>query len=314
MSEQAHLFRFGVQMAVAGSGTAWAEQARRAEALGYDILVMPDHIGIQLAYAPALAAAACATTRLRIGTLVLATDFRQPAAIAGDAATLDLLSAGRYELGLGVGGSLLADYDFIGLPFEAPGVRVGRFAEYLQVIKRLFTEEAVTYAGQYVSVSGLIGFPPPVQRPHSPILIGAGGRRMLTLGAHEADIVSILPSMSATGQFDLTELRAEAMETKVAWLRRAAGARFAQLELHLLLQRLAITEDAGEAAATIGDSWGLSEADVRASPFALIGTVAEIVEQLRARRQRFGLSYYTVFDRDMEAFAPVVAALAGRRG
>jgi len=312
MSEQVRRFRFGVQMAVGESGTAWAEQARRAEALGYDVLVMPDHVGIQLAYAPALAAAACATTHLRIGTLVLATDFRQPVTIASDAATLDLLSAGRYELGLGVGGSLLADYNFIGLPFEAPGVRVGRFTEYLDVIKQLFTEETVAYAGQHVRVDGLVGFPRPVQRPHPPILIGAGSRRMLTLGAREADIVSILPSLSTNGRFDLTELRAEALENKIGWLRQAASAHFEQLELHLVLQRFVITTDIKSAIDAIGSQWGLDAADVYASPYALIGRVEEIIGQLIARRQRFGISYYTVFDRNMEAFAPIVAALAGR--
>ncbi len=152
-------FRFGVQVADAATATAWAAQARRAEALGYDALVMPDHVGIQFAYAPALAAAACATTRLRIGTLVLATDFRQPISIASEAATLDLLSSGRYELGLGVGGSLLDDYALLAQPFETPGIRVGRFEESLTAVKLLFAEEPVTQEGKHVRLNGLVGFP-----------------------------------------------------------------------------------------------------------------------------------------------------------
>lgn len=313
MERTTHPFRFGVQVAKADSGVGWADLARRTEALGYDVLVMPDHVGIQLAYAPALAAAACATTRLRIGTLVLATDFRQPASIASEAATLDLISGGRYELGLGVGGSLLADYAFIGLPFETPGIRVGRFKESLAAIKALFGEEPVTQAGQHVRLQGLVGFPRPVQRPYPPILIGAGGKRMLALAAREADIVSVLIAMSPEGQFDLSELRAEAIDAKMVWMREAAGDRFDQLELHVLLQHLAITDNAAEAQASLSRRWKINPEEVAASPYALLGTVDAIVAQLVTRRDRFGFSYYTVFDRDMEAFAPIIAALREKR-
>ncbi len=303
-------FRFGVQVADATDAAVWAAQARRAEALGYAVLVMPDHIGIQFAYAPALAAVADATTRLRIGTLVLATDFRQPASIASEAATLDLLSGGRYELGLGVGGTLLADYTLLGQPFEKPGVRVGRFEESLHAIKRLFGEEPVTQEGTHVRLNGLVGFPRPVQRPTPPILVGAGGKRMLALAAREADIVSVLVAMSPEGKFDLGELRAGAIEGKLAWMRAAAGERFAQVELHILLQRRAITDDRNPVLADLAARWGLTTEEVAATPYALVGTVAEIAAQLVARRERFGFSYYTVFDRDMEPFAPIVAALS----
>lgn len=312
MERTMHPFRFGVQVAKADSGVGWADLARRAEALGYDVLVMPDHVGIQLAYAPALAAAACATSRLRIGTLVLATDFRQAATVASETATLDLLSGGRYELGLGVGGSLLNDYALLNQPFEAPGVRVGRFAESLATIKSLLGEGPVTVAGQHVRLNGLVGFPRPVQRPAPPILIGAGGKRMLALAARQADIVSVLVAMSPTGVFDLSELRAEAIDAKIAWMREAAGARFDQLELHALLQHLAITDDATQATATLAGRWGLTTEEVNESPYALIGSVEEIVAQLVARRDRFGFSYYTAFDRDMEAFAPIITALKGQ--
>lgn len=310
MMRERHRFRFGVQIASASSNADWCEKARRAEALGYDILVMPDHhIGGQLAYAPALAAAASATRQLRIGTLVLATDFRKPAAIAADAATLDLLSNGRFELGLGTGGSLLADYERNSIPFDAPSVRIAQFTESLQVIKRLFTEETVSFAGRYVNVQALSDFPPPVQRPHPPFLIGAGGPRMLTLAAREADIISIPPRLSPHGQFDLTELRAEVMDAKVARIREVAGERFGQLELHMLLQVVAITDDWRAVAAAVGNRWGMTEAEVRASPYSLLGTIEEVVALLQARRRRFGLSYYTVFEREMETFAPVIARI-----
>ena len=304
-------FRFGVQAADACDAAAWAAQARRAEALGYDILAMPDHVGIQFAYAPALAAAASATTRLRIGTLVLATDFRQPAAIAGEAATLDLLSDGRYELGLGVGGTVLADYALLGRPFETPGVRVGRFAESLRAVKLLFGEGPVTLEGRHVRLHGLVGFPRPVQRPHPPILVGAGGKRMLALAAREADIVSVLVAMSPVGAFDLGELRAAAVGDKLALLRASAADRFDQIELHLLLQRLVVTDEREPVLADIAARWGITAEEVAMSPYALIGTVGAIAGQLIARRERLGFSYYTIFDRDMELFAPIVAALSG---
>jgi len=306
-------FRFGVQVAAAMNAAAWAAQARRAEALGYDVLVMPDHVGIQFAYAPALAAAACATTRLRIGTLVLATDFRQPAGIASEAATLDLLSGGRYELGLSVGGTLLDDYALLCQPFERPGVRVARFKESLHAIKRLFREEPVTEEGKHVRLNGLVGFPRPVQRPTPPILVGAGGKRMLALAAREADIVSVLVAMSPGGKFDLGDLRAGAIEDKLAWMRASDGERFAQVELHILLQRLAITDDAASVHTDLAGRWGLTPEEASDTPYALIGTVAEIAGQLVVRRERFSFSYYTVFDRDMEAFAPIIAALNEKR-
>lgn len=303
-------FRFGVQVAATGSGSAWAEQARRVEVLGYDVLVMPDHIGIQWAYAPALAAAAAVTTRLRIGTLVLATDFRDPVTVANEAATLDLISDGRYELGLGVGGSLPDDYAFLGRQFESPGVRVGRFIESVQAVKGLFAEDPVSLAGRHVQVRELRGFPRPAQRPHPPILIGAGGPRMLAVAAREADIVSILPGMSPTGQFMDAEARAAALDDKIALIRRVAGVRFADLEFHLLIQGIAITEQPSEEAARIAARWGLTTEDIFESPLFLLGTVEEIAATLRVRRERFGVSYYTIRDRDMERFAPVVAALA----
>lgn len=305
-------FRFSVQVAEALSGTAWVERARRVERLGYDALVMPDHIGIQWSYAPVLAAAAAATTHLRIGTLVLATDFRQPIGIANDAATLDLISDGRYELGLGVGGSLLDDYSFIGRTLESPGLRVARFVESVATVKSLFAAEPFTFAGQFVQVRGLRGFPRPAQRPRPPILIGAGGRRMLAVAAREADIISILPGMSPQGEFVLAELRAEVMDAKIAIIRRTAGPRFVDLELHILLQAVNLTEQPQEEAASIAARWGLTAEEVRESPFALLGTVDDVAATLRARRERFGISYYTVFERDMEPFAPVVAALSRR--
>ena len=307
-------FRFGVQVAQTRTRAAWADRARNAEALGYDILLMPDHLGDQFAIGPALTVAAGATTTLRIGTFVLQNDLRHPVFVAQDAATLDVLSGGRFELGLGAGGSWLPDYEQTGIPFDPPGTRVERLAESLRVIKGLLAEEPVTFAGRHFTITDLDGRPKPLQRPHPPILVGGGGPRMLSLAAREADVVSILPTMlRGGGQFREDQYSGAAVAEQVEFLRRAAGARFADLELNVLLQRVIVTDQAQEASEDLSREWTpLTPEEVRQTPYLLIGAVDEIVETLQARRAQLGISYVVVFERDMEAFAPVVARLAGR--
>jgi probable F420-dependent oxidoreductase len=305
-------FRFGVQVSESRTRAAWADQARRAEALGYDILVMPDHLGDQFAIGPALAIAAEATTSLRIGTFVLQNDLRHPVFVAQEAASLDVLSNGRFELGLGAGGSWLPDYEQTRIPFDPPGIRVKRLEESLRIISGLFTEGSVTFAGQHYTITNLDGLPKPIQRPHPPILVGGGGPRMLSLAAREANIVSILPRMlPAGGAFRMEESTAEAVATKVALLQRLAGARFAELELNVLIQQVEITDDARGVSEKLHPVWApMTPEQMRETPFLLIGTVDEIVETLRTRRSQLAISYLVVFERDMEAFAPVVARLA----
>jgi len=251
-----------------------------------------------------------ATTTLRIGTLTLDNDFRHPALVAGDAATLDLLSEGRYELGLGAGW-MQTDYDRAGIPFDPPGTRVGRLMESVRIIKGLFGETPVTFAGEHYTVTDFPGFPQPVQRPHPPILIGGGGRRMLAFAAREADIVSIIPSLSAPNTLSLADLASSVVDEKFARLREAAGERFDVLELHALIQRVIVTDDRQREAEALGARWGITADVAGDSPYLLIGTVDEIADSVRAHRERFGFSYLTVFERDMDAFAPVVARLAG---
>ena len=174
-------FRFGVASVETASGSAWTEFARRAEALGYATLLVPDHYLNPLTPVPALMAAAAVTTTLRVGCTVFANDFRHPALLAKEAATIDLLSGGRFEFGLGAGW-LKDEYDQVGIPFDPPGVRVARMEEGLRVIKGLWGEEPVTFAGAYYTISGLEGTPKPVQRPHPPIYVGGGGKRLLSCG------------------------------------------------------------------------------------------------------------------------------------
>src|SRR5262245_24248167 len=181
-------FRFGATASKAGSAREWRDQARRAEALGYSSLFLPDHFNDQLAPLPALAIAAEATSDLRVGTLVICNDFKHPAMLAKEVATLDLLTDGRVEWGMGAGWFPF-DYESTGLSFDRPGVRVGRLAESITVMKALFGGEPFTFDGQHYSIKDLTGTPAPAQRPHPPLLVGAARERMLMLAAREADII-----------------------------------------------------------------------------------------------------------------------------
>jgi probable F420-dependent oxidoreductase len=304
-------FRFGVTAPTPSAGTDWVERARRVEQLGYSILVVPDHFRDHLAPVPALTAAALATTRLRVGSLVFSNDFRHPAVLAKEAATIDVLSGGRFELGLG-GGWLRAEYDQTGIPFDAPGTRIERLEEAVTIIKGLLAGERVTFAGRHYTIADLEGRPTPVQRPHPPIAIGGGGRRTLTLAAREASIVGLVPRARRDGSgLDMTDLSDAATGQKLEWVRSAAGDRFDSLEIHALIQAVAVGERRTAAANDLASRFKVARDVVLETPYVLLGTVEEICESLRQRRERYGISYLTVFERDMEVFAPVVARLAG---
>ena len=304
-------FRFGVTAPTPSGGTDWVERARRVEQLGYSILVVPDHFRDHLAPVPALTAAALATTRLRVGSLVFSNDFRHPAVLAKEAATIDVLSGGRFELGLG-GGWLRAEYDQTGIPFEAPGTRIERLEEAVTIIKGLLAGERVTFAGRHYTIADLEGRPTPVQRPHPPIAIGGGGRRTLTLAAREASIVGLVPRARRDGSgLDMTDLSDAATREKLEWVRSAAGERFDSLEIHALIQAVAVGERRTAAADDLASRFKVARDVVLETPYVLLGTIEEICETLWERRERYGISYLTVFERDMEVFAPVVARLAG---
>src|SRR5258707_7334266 len=191
-------FRFSVVIAAAPSRTAFVTLARRAEELGYATLLMPDRTITGLAVLPALAVAAAVTTSLRVGSYVFSNDFRHPALLAKEVATLDFLSDGRFELGLGAGVGPF-DYQQLGLRFEDAGTRVGRLEEALSVIKRFFTEERVNFAGRHYTVTEMRGSPVSVQKPHPPIAIGGAGKRMLSLAAQEANSISIMYRLPVQG-------------------------------------------------------------------------------------------------------------------
>src|ERR671937_1819287 len=232
-------FRFAAMAERGRSAEHWREVARRAEGLGYDTLLMPDHITDQLAPVPALAAAAAATKTLRIGSFVFDNDYRDPVMLAKEATTLDLLSDGRLEFGLGAGWNR-SDYRQLGITYDPPKVRVDRMEEALALIKRLWTERNVTHRGAYYKVADATVLPRPTQRPHPPVMIGGGGPRMLGIAAREAQIVALAPAVNARGGPKLETVTTGSVEKRVAMLRRSP--RFAELELNVIVFDAQVTD------------------------------------------------------------------------
>lgn len=307
-------FRFGVQTKAAGSRSEWVELARKIEDRGYSTVTMPDHFDDQLAPAVALMAAADATEVLRIGALVWCNDYRHPVVFAKEAATLDLLSEGRLELGIGAGW-MTTDYAQAGISHDRPGERIERLTEAVEVLRGLFADGPFNYAGKHYSIDGLDGTPKPLQRPHPPFLIGGGGPRMLRVAGGLADIVGINPNLSSgaiTGEV-AQDATAERFDEKISWVRAGAGDRFDDLELQLRTFIVAVTDDRMALAESLTGAGGLNITVEQGleSPLALIGTTSQIAEDLRARRERYGFNYIVVGVEEYEAFAPVVAELAG---
>jgi len=308
-------FRFGVNVRTAASRAEWADKARKVEALGYAVLLVPDHLAELLAPLPALAAAAAATTRLRVGTAVLNNDFRHPALLAREAATLDVLSDGRLELGLGAG-HMQSEYEQAGLAFDPGATRVERLGEAVVILKRLLEGESVTFAGRHYRVTGHSIHPRPVQRPRPPVFIGGNAPRLLTLAAREADIVGLTGIAFRHGgkEPDVSDFRAAVVDERVRLVRETAADRFDRLELTALVQRVVVTDDRRKAAEELATGrWArLTPDEILASPYALVGTADQMVDDLRVRRERWGISYVMTHEPFMDALAPVVARLAGR--
>lgn len=296
-------FRFGVVAAHAPSGEEWRALARRAEQLGYVTLLVPDRLaGPLLSPIPALIAAAAATNSIRLGTFVLAAGWRNPVLLARECATLDFLSGGRFELGLGagVGGE---DARQAGFPPDRPGIRVDRLAEMLGILDVLLSGQEANVNGVYYRVAGARSYPPSVQKPRPPILVAAGEKRSLALAAREADIVAlgVRPDQDEA-----------VLAEKIGWLHREAGDR--QLELNMNL--VAVVGQGHPETRTrerLRSLFGLDLDElVRAgSPFVVSGTTDEMCEQLLGLRERLGISYVTVPADLMDTFAPVVERLAG---
>lgn len=295
-----HPFRFGVVAAQAQSPDQWIGMGRRAEELGFSTFLIPDTLGWTFAPVPALTAIATTTKKLRVGSYVFANDQRNPVMLARECATLDWLSGGRFELGLGAGRPNIGpDYAKLGITMDSGGTRVDRLTESLEIIKALLRGETLNHQGKHYTLTGADCFPRPIQTPHPPIMLAATGKRLLRLAAREADIVAlgVLPN----------EPEAAFVE-KAAVLREAAGARFDRIELNA---NLAAAGD--QAHPWMMKQFNLSLEQLRAigSPSILLGSTDEMCAQLEGRRERLGISYITCAAEMMDAMAPVVAALAG---
>jgi probable F420-dependent oxidoreductase len=308
-------FRFAAQLSKTPEGTAasWADQARKVEDIGYSTLLMPDHFGDQLAPVPALMAAADATSQLRVGTLVFDNDYRHPLVLAKEAATLDLLSGGRLELGLGAGW-MRTDYEESGIDYDPPAVRVDRFAEGVAVIAGLLESDApFSFSGKYYRVTEHTLRPRPAQRPRPQLILGGGGRRVLTIAGQWADIVSINVDLRAGtgGPEAAPNASPEATRRKIAWVKEAAGPRFDDIELNCLIGFAIITDDRQKIVDAMAPTFGLDPSDALHVPLALIGTLDQMVEELQWRREEYGISYFSVEADCWESLAPVVSRLAG---
>jgi probable F420-dependent oxidoreductase len=305
-------FRFGVQVSKETSAKGWAELARRTEAAGYEVLTMPDHFTDQLAPIPALMAAASATTTLRVGALVFDNDYKHPVVLAKELATIDLLSDGRLDIGLGAGW-MISDYEEAGMPYDSPKVRIDRFIEGVAVIRGAMAEGAFSFSGDHYTITNYNGQPKPIQaRP--PLLIGGGGKRVLSYAAREADIIGINGTLTAgvVGPEALSTMTAESVDEKVAIVAAAGAHRINDIEMNIRTFFVKVTNDRAKTVEGISSMFGVPKDMIDASPFALIGSVEECIEQLLERRERWGFSYTIVGAENIDECAPIVAALRGK--
>lgn len=306
-----HNFRFGVQLSSTESGASWRSSVRKIEDLGYSSVLLPDHFGDQLAPMVALAAAAEATTTLRVGTLVLGNDYRHPLMVAKEAATLDLLSDGRLELGIGAGW-MTSDYEQAGIDLDPPAVRVERLAEALAVMKTLWSGGG-DFEGNHYRLSGAEGAPLSHRQPHPVLTIGGGSPKVLAVAGREADIVGLNPRLTEgfVGPESIASVSPDRYDRRIEWVRQAAGARFDDIEIQTLTFFVQVGPDRDRVLQDTAAMFHMTTEQAADVPLALIGSVEEICEVLQQRRKRWAMNYWVVHEADIEPMAPVVAALAG---
>jgi probable F420-dependent oxidoreductase len=309
-------FRFLADGREVADARTLGETARRAEALGFDALVIPDHLIDQLSPVSAMAVIAAATERLRIGAFVLNNDLRHPAVLAQDLASLDVLSGGRLDVAIGAGWNR-PEYDAIGIPFDPGPVRVGRLVEAVTVLKGCFADEPFSFGGEHYTITYYDARPKPVQRPHPPFLIGGGGKRILSFAAREANIVGLAPRLLPGVRGDPGSITLSATEEKIGWVRDAALDRFDQLEFNVYpsMSQVMVTDHARSEletlAARLAERSGMpvSADDLVESPHIYIGSVDGLVEKVRMLRERLGISSFMLGA--VDELSPVVERLAG---
>ena len=309
-------FRFLAEARAIADGKTLAADARRAEAMGYSVLVIPDHLIEQLSPVPAMATIAAATETLRISPFVLNNDLRHPAVLAQDLASLDVLSGGRLEIAIGAGWNE-PEYRAIGLRFDPQSTRVARLEESIAVLKGAFRDGPFSFAGSYYQISDYDGQPKPIQRPHPPLFIGGGGKRTLSIAAREANTVGFAPRILSGTRVDPRSLTIAATAEKLGWVREAAGARFDDLEFNIYPSVLEpiITDHARAEAAKVVDELRkrtgheLTEDEVLESPSLFIGSIARFVQKFQELRERFGIS--SIMLGEIDTLAPVLERLAG---
>lgn len=298
-------FRFGYQSTVDDLDQA-LEDARRAEEADFDIFQVGDHVGAEPSPMVMLAAVAGVTQRMRLGTLVLNNDLRHPVLLAQELATLDQLSGGRLEVGLGAGHSF-TEYRALGLPFDEPAVRKERLAEAVEILRPLLDGASVTRRGGHYELEGATVSR--TRQAHVPMLVGVNGPTALAHAAWHADIVAptMLGRTLADGQHHEVRWEADRLDRTIASLRSSAGDRWPSLEIHALVQQVMVTPDRHERAAEVAQRTGMTVADILATPYLCIGSHDEITEHLIRCRERWGISYYSV--RSVDEFAPVIERL-----
>jgi probable F420-dependent oxidoreductase len=315
MVGHARQFRFGVIVKAPRSAADFAAYAKRIEDLGFSTLFVPDHfVDHDLAPIPTAMAAAMATSTLRVGTLVLGNDYRHPVVLANEAATIDLLSGGRLELGVGAGW-MTADYEKGGFRLDPPRTRITRLDESLTVMKGLMADGPFSFSGEHYRISDLDGQPKPVQKPHPPFIVGGGGPKVLAVAAKHAQIVGINANLrSGVGESpdSVHSLTAAATDEKLSWLKAAAGERFDELEIQTLTGFVHLTDDRASIAEGIASAFGVDVDVALETPAVLVGTIDEIVDEVQRRRDRWQMSYLVVDEAFLDAFAPVVERLAGK--
>ena len=304
-------FRFAISFGGSPSRAELLAAIRRAEAAGFSVVATADHISSRHAVMPLLATAA-QVSALRVSPMVIANDYRHPVMVARDGATIDILSEGRFELGIGTGW-IEEQYRAAGISYDDPKTRVDRFEEAIAVIKGCWSGEPVTHAGRYYQVTDAT-CPRPVQLPHPPLLIAGSGRRMLTLAGREASIVGISPLGRVASGFEHFDpamgSSATRIDEQLTWIREGAGLRFDDLELSVMAHHLQVTDDVDATAAQLASEWDSTPELVLASPHVFIGPTGRIIETLQERRERYGISYVVFASANLAAVESIVNKLA----